>query len=85
MKAIDSIREEIASQNGPWVSIREACRYLDVSRSTLNRWISGGKLSCHKVDGVIRIHHRDLDSLIVFGKPYRKLLKKQRDRIRELG
>ncbi len=84
LSAIDAIRAEIAAQNQPWLSVREASQYLGVSRSTLRNLIRAGKLKKYKVGGVVRIHRRDLDSLVVFSKPYRKLLKNQRDTIKAL-
>lgn len=37
--------------NGPWLSLRAACRLLDVSQSTLRNWADGGYLRVYRTPG----------------------------------
>lgn len=51
--------------NGKPLSTREACRYLDVSPSTLYSLVANGKLPSHKPGGKKRYYwKRDLDAWI---------------------
>jgi excisionase family DNA binding protein len=43
-----------------WLTIREACRYLKVSRSTLYNWERAGRLDMYRFGRSVRIRRDDL-------------------------
>lgn len=43
-----------------WLTIREACQYIKVSRSTLYNWERAGKLSMYRFGRSVRIRLDDL-------------------------
>lgn len=47
-----------------WVSVREACGYLDISEQTIFRWMKEGKLTHFKVGDSTRFRKEDLDLMI---------------------
>jgi len=66
----------------PWYSIHEASSYLSVSERSIRRYIKDGKIkSYHTPTGGIRLHKNDMDSFIMFGKPYKKLTRPQKEQI----
>ncbi|MEK7806542.1 MAG: helix-turn-helix domain-containing protein [Chloroflexota bacterium] len=38
-------------KGGPWLSLRDACRLLDASQSTLRQWADGGYLRVYRTPG----------------------------------
>ena len=52
-----------AERSGPWLTAREAARYLSVHLNTLYRYLQQG-LPAYRMGGRIRIHIRDLDNWI---------------------
>ena len=54
-----------------WLSISEACKYLNLSEPTIFRWMKAGKLSYFKVGKATRFKKNDLDLVVekVVGQP----------------
>lgn len=49
----------------PWVNAAAACGYLDISRSTLMRWVRRGKLTPHRTPtGEMRFRLSSLDAVL---------------------
>jgi excisionase family DNA binding protein len=48
-----------------WMTLREACRYIKVSRSTLYSWERAGKLSLYRFGRSVRIRREDIHRLAV--------------------
>ena len=82
---IRELRQVVESKRrSNWMSKKRSCQYLGIGFTKLNELISSGRLKSHKVDGLIRIHRSDIDSLILFEKPYKKLTTPQRREVQEL-
>jgi len=58
--------ENETSQDEPktWLTIKEACKYLDVSEQTIYRWMREGALSYYKIGDSTRFKIEDLDKVI---------------------
>jgi excisionase family DNA binding protein len=46
-----------------WLRVREAAQELDVSESTVKRWLYREKLEGFKVGGVVRVSRRSIDEM----------------------
>ena len=63
-----------------WISVEEAANYLAVSSRTIRRYLEKGVVPLHKLPtGLVRIDRCDLDSLVLYGRPYRKLTRPQKE------
>lgn len=62
---------ENPAATGRWLSITEACEYLQISEQTMFRWMREGKISYFKVGKSTRFRESDLDQLVerVVGRP----------------
>jgi len=64
-------------QEREFYTASEAARKLDVSRTTIWRWIANGKLSAYRIGGrTIRIRRQDVESML---RPIRAQLADDRD------
>lgn len=72
-------------KNSPWMTKEETCKYLKIGKTKLNDLVSSGKLRALRVDGLIRIHKRDIDALMMFQKQLRKLTTPQRREVQKLS
>lgn len=61
-------------------TLKEACEYLKVSRSTVLRLIQRGELKDYKVGSLLRFYKRDLDRVV---KPKELILEASRARVWE--
>ena len=60
----------IPKGNGDWLSLRDACRLLDVSDTTLRQWADAGHLRVYRTPGGHRRFLRqDVESLTSSPKP----------------
>lgn len=48
-----------------WLSLKQACEYVAVSRGTLEKWISEYGLSVSIIEGTKRIKKSDLDEFML--------------------
>lgn len=87
-KIIDSlIRIERMSfdARSPWFTVASAATYIKLSERTLRRWIASGILKTYRLPaGGHRILRKDLDSITMFGKPYKKLITTHKNAVNEL-
>lgn len=44
-----------------WMTVKDACEYLQVSQMTIFRWMKSGKLSYFKMGGSVRFKRENLD------------------------
>ncbi len=59
------LQQLITSAASPWMSIDKAAAYCDVSRDSIEKAITSGKLTAHRlVKGRVLIDRRELDSVI---------------------
>lgn len=88
-KIIDSlIRIERMSfdARSPWFTVASAATYIKLSERTLRRWIASGILKTYRLPaGGHRILRKDLDSITMFGKPYKKLITTHKNAVNELA
>ena len=62
-----------------WLTVEEAADYLKLSPRSIRRYLNKTNIPLNKLpSGTIRIEKKDLDSLVLFGCPYRKLTHPQR-------
>ncbi len=47
-----------------WLTISEACQYLDISEQTMFRWMRSGKITYYKVGKSTRFKEEDLDKVV---------------------
>ena len=66
----------------PWYSVNGAADYLKVSDRSLRRYIKAGQIKSYKTPTQgVRLHRSDLESFIMFGKPFNKLTRPQKESI----
>lgn len=69
----------------PWLTIDEATKYIKLSKRTLQRWFASGILKSYRLPGRgRRILRKDLDSITLFGKQYKKLISTQKKMVNDL-
>ena len=65
----EKLKETVIKTQSPWFTIKEACAYTKYGDTKIRNAIKVGKLKAHREDGGdYRIHQRDLDCYIMFGK-----------------
>ncbi len=47
-----------------WLTISEACKYLEISEQTMFRWMRSGKITYYKVGKSTRFKEEDLDKVV---------------------
>jgi excisionase family DNA binding protein len=58
----EDVREEQVARR--WLSIKEACEYLDVSEQTIYRWMREGVLTFYKIGDSTKFLREDLDLIV---------------------
>lgn len=82
MNRLTTIETHLVRKVTRWISVEEAAKYLAVSSRTIRRYLEKGVVPLHKLPtGSVRIDRNDLDSLVLYGRPYRKLTRPQRELI----
>lgn len=56
---------------GKYLTIKDICELLKVSRATVNRWIQSRKLRSKKIGRLVRVSSQDLGAFID-GRSHRK-------------
>jgi len=85
MTQLDRLESLLARTQSPWRTITEAAEYIGVSRRTVQRYIKDGTLQAHVApSGIIRINQKNLEGWVMFGRPYRKLTRPQKEQLNEL-
>lgn len=51
-------------QKTKWLTISEACNYLEISEQTMFRWMRSGKITYYKVGKSTRFKEEDLDKAV---------------------
>ncbi len=81
---LNRIEKHIFRDISPWLTIREAALYMKKSDRSIRRMISSGNLKSNKLlEGGHRLNRRDLDAYILFGKPFNKLTRPQKEEVME--
>ena len=60
-----------------FITVRETCTLLKVSRQTVYEWMKSGRLKAVKAGRLVRIRVEDLESFLKEWRPGRKGLPKQ--------
>ena len=63
--------------NDKFLTIKEICSLLKVSRGTVNRWILSQKLQSKKIGRLVRVTSQAL-GMFIEGRPHRKPKSKRR-------
>lgn len=58
------IKEVKNNAASPYLTAMEAAKYLRISKVTLMRLISAGKIKCYKLQGKILLKTKDLDAFV---------------------
>ena len=75
---------ETNSNISHWLRIKDACAYLNIGKTKLRQLINEGRLKHYRLDGQIRIHQRDCDSLLIFEKSFNKLTRPQKQTVEDI-
>ena len=84
IECLNRIESRQIKNNSPWFDVSNASEYLKVSDRSIRRYISKGKIKSYQTPtGGVRLHQSDLDSFVMYGKPYKKLTRPQKESIKE--
>ncbi len=53
-----------SENSGDWLTISEACKYLQISEQTMFRWMRSGKITYYKVGKSTRFKESDLNKAV---------------------
>lgn len=56
----------------PFITVKETCSLLKISRQTVYEWMKSGKLKAVKAGRLVRIRREDLDSFLKEWRPGKK-------------
>jgi len=56
----------------PFITVRETCSLLKVSRQTVYEWMKSGKLKAVKAGRLVRIRKEDLENFLKEWRPGKK-------------
>jgi len=74
---IINISDKEGKMNDKFLTIKEICSLLKVSRGTVNRWILSQKLQSKKIGRLVRVTSQAL-GMFIEGRPHRKPKSKRR-------
>ena len=84
LNSLTSIEAHLARRMSRWLTVNETADYLKLSPRSIRRYLQSGIIQQHQLPtGTIRIERRDLDCLVLFGVPYRRLNRQQRKVVNE--
>ena len=84
LNSLSSIESKLMQGTSRWLTVNETADYLKLSTRSIRRYLKDGIIPQHQLPtGTIRIERRDLDCLVLYGIPYRKLTRPQRKVIKE--
>ena len=84
LNSLVSFESQLARKMSRWMTVNETADYLKLSPRSIRRYLQDGIIPQHQLPtGTIRIERRDLDCLVMFGVPYRRLNHKQRKAVQE--
>lgn len=82
LNSLSSIESKLMQRTSRWMTVGETADYLKLSTRSIRRYLEKGIIPQHQLaTGTIRIERKDLDSLVIYGCPYRRLTKQQRKTI----
>jgi excisionase family DNA binding protein len=82
---LEDLQKLLIEVISPWFTIEQACSYSGFGSTTIRRAVREGKLKSFRqgtTSGDIRIHKKDLDAFIMFGKGNLKPGEEQQVQIR---
>lgn len=56
----------------PFITVKETCSLLKISRQTVYEWMRSGKLKAVKAGRLVRIRREDLESFLKEWRPGKK-------------
>ena len=84
LNSLESLESHLARKMSRWLTVNETAEYLKLSPRSIRRYLQDGIIPQHQLPtGTIRIERRDLDCLVLFGIPYRRLTNQQKKSINE--
>ena len=82
LNSLSSIESKLIQRTSRWMTVNEAASYLKLSTRSIRRYLNMGTIPQHRLTtGTIRIERKDLDSMVIYGCPYRRLTRQQRKTI----
>ena len=84
LNSLESLESHLARKMSRWLTVNESADYLKLSQRSIRRYLHDGIIPQHQLPtGTIRIERRDLDCLVLYGVPYRRLNRQQRKVVNE--
>ena len=84
LNSLSSIESLLYRKMTRWMTVNEAADYLKLSARSIRRYLDKGLIPEHQLStGTIRIERKDLDSLVIYGCPFRRLSRQQKKSIME--
>jgi excisionase family DNA binding protein len=62
--AEEFMSENSGEEESRWLTIKEACKYLDVSEQTVYRWMREGSITFYKIGDSTRFKEEDLEKVV---------------------
>ncbi|NIA31540.1 MAG: helix-turn-helix domain-containing protein [Actinobacteria bacterium] len=66
------------------MTIKQSADYLQMSVRSVHRYLEKGLIPQRGIEGTVRLDKRDLDALILYGRPWKKLITRQKDEIKAM-
>jgi excisionase family DNA binding protein len=55
------------SDKSPWLSLKQLCKYIGISKETAYRYIYSGKIPCYKLGKLYKFHKEEIDIWVCSG------------------
>jgi len=82
LQRVGSIESRLIKEESSWLTVSQSAAYLKMSVRSVRRYLDRGTIPRYGFQGTVRILKKDLDSLLFFGKPWKKLIARQREQLK---
>ena len=84
LNSLASLESYVARKMSRWLTVNETADYLKLSPRSIRRYLQDGVIPKYKLPtGTIRIERRDLDCLVLYGIPFRRLTNQQKKKLND--
>ena len=84
LNSLASLESHVARKMSRWLTVNETADYLKLSPRSIRRYLQSGIIPQHQLPtGTIRIERRDLDCLVLYGIPFRRLTNQQKKKLND--
>ena len=71
-KMLETIKTELSEtmdlQHRSWLTITNACKYLNIGKTKMYDLINNGKIPCHYLGGTLMFYRTEIDQSIIFSR-----------------